>query len=286
MDLLAITRKFWRYKLLTVPVVVLTLWGAVYVMAVKQPVYEATSSYVLLNPPAPPTAEDIVRDPALARVKSDNPYTRFGDQSVILAVLASTMSGDSARRGTRQGGSGQPLHGCSQHGVRLLEPDRPGHRRRRRPGDGNADGEDRGRRGHERARPDAGGARGRRALSHQGATGGQTRRGAVAGVRQAPDARRRTAARRGGAVHRRLGGRCRRHAEARSAGPWPRWLDQLEDRWPRLTRVEAGEPCGSRSRAAWERGTTSDPISSQRPRARRPSRTSTEPREIRLMSRG
>lgn len=105
MDLVAITRKFWRYKLLTVPVVVLTLWGAVYVVAVKQPVYEATSSYVLLNPPAPPTAEDIVRDPSLARVKSDNPYTRFGDQSVILAVLTSTMSGDSAREALEKQGA-------------------------------------------------------------------------------------------------------------------------------------------------------------------------------------
>jgi hypothetical protein len=105
MDLLAITRKFWRYKLLTVPVVILTLWGAVYVMAVKQPVYEATSSYVLLNPPAPPTAEDIVREPALARVKSDNPYTRFGDQSVILAVLTSTLSGDSAREALVKAGA-------------------------------------------------------------------------------------------------------------------------------------------------------------------------------------
>jgi hypothetical protein len=45
-DLLSIARKIWCYKLVTLPVVVLALCGAVYVVAVKQPVYEASSSYV------------------------------------------------------------------------------------------------------------------------------------------------------------------------------------------------------------------------------------------------
>jgi hypothetical protein len=104
MDLLLIARKIWRHKLLTLPLIVLTFLGAAYVVAVKQPVYQAKSSYVLLNPPAPPTAEDIARDPALARIKTDNPYTRFGDQSVVIQVLASTMSGDAARHAlVRQG---------------------------------------------------------------------------------------------------------------------------------------------------------------------------------------
>jgi hypothetical protein len=96
-DLLMIVRKVWRYRLLTLPVVILTLVGAVYVVGFKQPVYEAKASFALLNPPAPPTAEDIARDPSLAKVKSDNPYTRFGDQSVIIELLSSTMSGESAR---------------------------------------------------------------------------------------------------------------------------------------------------------------------------------------------
>ena len=105
MDLLSIARKFWRYKLLTAPIVLLTLVGAAYVVAVKQPVYEAKSSFVLLNPPAPPTAEDIARDPSLAKINSDNPYTRFGDQSVVIQVLSSTMSGDSARRALVKAGA-------------------------------------------------------------------------------------------------------------------------------------------------------------------------------------
>jgi hypothetical protein len=105
MDLLSIARKIWRYKLLTLPVVLLTLCGAFYVVAVKEPVYEASSSYILAYPPDPPTVEDIARDPALARTNADNPYTRFSDQSVMVEALASSMASESARRALLDAGA-------------------------------------------------------------------------------------------------------------------------------------------------------------------------------------
>jgi hypothetical protein len=98
MDLLAIVRKVWRYKLVTLPVVLLTVCLAVYVVVVKDPVYEASSSFILINPPAPPTPEDIARDPSLGRINADNPYTRFSDQSAMIEVLTSAMSSESAQR--------------------------------------------------------------------------------------------------------------------------------------------------------------------------------------------
>jgi hypothetical protein len=98
MDLLLIARKIWRHKFVTVPVILLTIAGAGYVVTVKQPLYEASSSYLLINPPAAPTADDIARNPALANVRADNPYTRFADQSVIIDVLSRTINSDSARR--------------------------------------------------------------------------------------------------------------------------------------------------------------------------------------------
>jgi capsular polysaccharide biosynthesis protein len=104
-DLLAIVRKVWRHKLVTVPVIVLTICGAAYVLAVKEPLYEASSSYLLINPPTPPTAEEIARFPALGRVRSDNPYTRFADQSVVVDVLARSMSSESARRALVRAGA-------------------------------------------------------------------------------------------------------------------------------------------------------------------------------------
>lgn len=98
MDLVAIVRKLWRYRMLTAPIVALTIVGAVYVVAVQQPVYEVQSNYVLLNPPAAPTADEIARHPELAGVRSDNPYTRFGDQSVVIQVLAATMNSAATER--------------------------------------------------------------------------------------------------------------------------------------------------------------------------------------------
>ena len=98
MDLLLISRKFWRYRIVTLPVIALTLLGAFYVIAVKAPVYKVSSSYVLINPPPPPTPDEIARNPALGRVNSDNPYTRFSDQSVIVSLLSSSLSSDTARQ--------------------------------------------------------------------------------------------------------------------------------------------------------------------------------------------
>jgi hypothetical protein len=105
MDLLSIVRKVWRYKLVTLPVVLLTLCGAVYVVAIKKPVYEASSSYVMLNPPEPPTDEQIARDPSLRGINADNPYARFSDQSVIVAVLADRMGSESTRRALLEKGA-------------------------------------------------------------------------------------------------------------------------------------------------------------------------------------
>ena len=97
MDLLSIVRKVWHYRVLTVPVMVLTFLGAAYVVAVKDPVYEASSSYILINPPPPPTEQEIARDPTLRDINADNPFTRFTDQSVVVQVLASSLNTESAR---------------------------------------------------------------------------------------------------------------------------------------------------------------------------------------------
>jgi hypothetical protein len=104
LNLLSIVRKIWHYKLLTLPVVLLTLCAAVYVVAIKEPVYEATSSYILISPPAPPTEEDIARNPALGRINADNPYARFTEQAVVVEVLGSSMANESAQRALVQAG--------------------------------------------------------------------------------------------------------------------------------------------------------------------------------------
>jgi hypothetical protein len=98
MDLLSIARKIWRYKLATAPVIALTIVGMAYVVAIKSPVYEAGSSYILINPPAPPSELQIERNPELGKINPDNPYTRFSDPSVVIDILSRTMTSAPSRQ--------------------------------------------------------------------------------------------------------------------------------------------------------------------------------------------
>lgn len=105
MDLVMISRKIWRHRIATLPVIALTLLGIFYVIAIKTPVYNATSSYILINPPGPPTPDDIARNPSLAHISPDNPLTRFSDQSAVVGLLASVLSNDTQRRALAQNGA-------------------------------------------------------------------------------------------------------------------------------------------------------------------------------------
>jgi hypothetical protein len=64
MDFLSITRVFWRHKVAALPVILLTLVGMYYVFGVKPPVYEASSSLLLVNPPTT-SATQVVNNPLL-----------------------------------------------------------------------------------------------------------------------------------------------------------------------------------------------------------------------------
>jgi hypothetical protein len=97
MSLLLIARKVWRYKLATLPILALIVVGAFYAIAVKTSVYEAASTYILVNPPPPPTDTEIAHDPSLGRLDSDNPYTRFSDQTVLVQVLSSRLTSEEGR---------------------------------------------------------------------------------------------------------------------------------------------------------------------------------------------
>jgi hypothetical protein len=100
-----IAQKVWRYRLATIPVLALVVFGIFYVLAVKTPVYEAGSTYILVNPPAPPSDGAIAANPKLAHIGADNPYTRYSDQSVVVQVLAGRISSDEARAALAQQGA-------------------------------------------------------------------------------------------------------------------------------------------------------------------------------------
>jgi hypothetical protein len=96
MDVLAVIRALKRHWRLTVPIAVLTIAACGYVVLFSSSTYEAASSYVLLPPPQAPTRDEIVANPALGLLHTDNPYARM-DQPVLADVLTKQVNSDAAR---------------------------------------------------------------------------------------------------------------------------------------------------------------------------------------------
>jgi hypothetical protein len=110
MDLLSIFRAVWRCKVATIPVILLTMLGAVYIVKVKPPVYEAQSTLLMLAPAGPPTSSQIAADPKLKKQNANNPYNNYGSLSVIAdSVIQIVTSGASQPALLRQGASPQYL---------------------------------------------------------------------------------------------------------------------------------------------------------------------------------
>jgi hypothetical protein len=98
MDLISIGATFWRHKIVTIPLILLTLVGAYYVVKIKPPVYQANTSFLLSVPPGPPTAAQIAADPALRKINPNNPYTAYGNMSVAAAVLVDLVTTPAAQQ--------------------------------------------------------------------------------------------------------------------------------------------------------------------------------------------
>jgi capsular polysaccharide biosynthesis protein len=105
MDLLSIIWTVWRHKFAVLPVILLTVIGAFYVIKIKPPVYQAASSILLVNPPAPPTAAQIAADPGLAGINANNPYTNFGNLTIVVDVVINLVTADSSQQALVQAGA-------------------------------------------------------------------------------------------------------------------------------------------------------------------------------------
>jgi hypothetical protein len=51
----------------------------------------------LIAPPAPPTNDQIIKNPALGKLRTDNPYVRFGDLNVVVDLLSQALTNNSER---------------------------------------------------------------------------------------------------------------------------------------------------------------------------------------------
>ncbi len=92
MDLFSLTRTIWRHKLVTLPVVMLTLLGCAAVMVVEKPIYQTTSTYILTSPPPAPTATQLALQPSLRKVNANNPYVNFGDLSIVADLVTKIVT--------------------------------------------------------------------------------------------------------------------------------------------------------------------------------------------------
>jgi hypothetical protein len=98
-DLLTIWQTIWRRRWVALPVLLLTVVVAGWAVLLRPPVYESSATLLLLQPPGPPTPTQLQRDPALAGLNADNPYTRVYDPAVLIAVVADVVGSEPARRG-------------------------------------------------------------------------------------------------------------------------------------------------------------------------------------------
>src|SRR5271165_5823383 len=97
MDLLSIFQTLWRYKKLTIPVLVLSVLAAGYVAKLKPPVYEAQASVLLTNPPSGATPSQIAANPALKKASPYNTFVSYGELSVVANAVMDLVTSPAAQ---------------------------------------------------------------------------------------------------------------------------------------------------------------------------------------------
>jgi hypothetical protein len=108
MDLFAIGGTLWRHKRVSIPLVLLTVLGVLYILAIKAPTYQAKANLLLTNPPTPPTAAQIALDPSLAR--ANNPYANLGNLVYLADVLTEAVAAPTAKQAlVQEGASGYQI---------------------------------------------------------------------------------------------------------------------------------------------------------------------------------
>lgn len=92
MDIISIFGAVWRHKFVTIPVILLVLLGAVYIVKVKAPVYSSSASVLLATPPAAPTSAQIAANPKLKKISANNPYENLGGLPVVADAVISVVT--------------------------------------------------------------------------------------------------------------------------------------------------------------------------------------------------
>ncbi|MDJ0312312.1 chain-length determining protein [Arthrobacter sp. H35-D1] len=90
MDPLSVARTLWHHKLILIPVVLVTLLAAAYIFALGPRTYQSTATFALVNPLVP-TEQEILKDPSLGKLNSNNPYLRSSDNTLVAQALTTRL---------------------------------------------------------------------------------------------------------------------------------------------------------------------------------------------------
>ena len=96
MDPLSLIKVIWKHRWLALPAVMLVLLMAGYVFFFGPRAYEASATYVVVDPNMPSDLE-MERNRRLAKLNSDNPYLRGAEPGLIVNVLVAKMSAQSTQ---------------------------------------------------------------------------------------------------------------------------------------------------------------------------------------------
>jgi hypothetical protein len=94
MDLMSLVRLIGRHWRVTVPAAVVTFLLVVAALVLSSPTYAASASVALFSPPDAPEASDAS---GAVPTAGENPFTRYGDLSVVADILARRMDSDAER---------------------------------------------------------------------------------------------------------------------------------------------------------------------------------------------
>ena len=103
MDPMKVLRMLWHYKVVFLPVLLVTLSAAVYVFQFGPRYYQSTVSYALVNPKLP-SEKELDSNPQLSALNSDNPFLRSSDPALITEVLVARLSSNDMSTTLKNGG--------------------------------------------------------------------------------------------------------------------------------------------------------------------------------------
>jgi capsular polysaccharide biosynthesis protein len=105
-DFISIASVLWKQKWIAIPVVLLVAFAAVYVVKIKPPVYDATSTVLLVPPLNGVTKSQIAAQPRLKDVNADNVFINYGDLDVVANAVIDYVTSSASAVALTEAGSG------------------------------------------------------------------------------------------------------------------------------------------------------------------------------------